>query len=176
MKSNLSFVISLILPFIVLLSSCNDQNQEMNDQNQMNPVQKNLKITASKLVIEPFDTIVLRLNLSKEDIKLKYDSIFWIGDGQAADPTWNSLDSTILINNQYVAIKKCVTDYRIGKHKVYIKTYKNKVATFSDSIVFEVINPKGDFLSFKWDVQKNEYLYFTPNLTQEYKISGLICG
>jgi len=165
MKSNLSFVISLILPFIVLLSSCNDQNQEI-------PVQNNLKITASKLVIEPFDTIVLRLNLTKKDIRLKYDSIFWIGDGQASCPIYNSLDSTILINNQYVTIKKCVTDYRIGKHKVYIKTYKNKVASFSNSIVFEVIKPKGDFLSFKWDVQKNEYLYFTPNLTQEYKNFG----
>ena len=172
MKLNLSFVISLILPFIVLLSSCNDQNQEMNNQDQEITVQKNLKITASKLVIEPFDTIVLRINLSKEEIKLKYDSIFWIGDGRATDPTWNSLDSTILINDQYVAFKKCVTDYRIGKHKVYIKTYKNKIATFSDSIVFEVIHPKGDFLSFKWDIKKNEYLYFTANLTQEYKNFG----
>jgi len=165
MKANLYYVIYLVLPLILLFSSCNDQNKDI-------IVGKNLKITASQLVIEPFDTIVLKLNLSKEDIQLKYDSIFWIGDGQASNPIINSLDSTIIIKNQYVALKKCVTDYRIGKHKVYIKTYKNKIASFADSIEFEVRNPTGDFLSFKWDVKKDEYLYFTPNLTQEYQNFG----
>ena len=160
MKANLSYVIFLILPLILLFSSCNDQNKDI-------LAEKSLKITASKLVIEPFDTIVLKLNLSKEEIQLKYDSIFWIGDGYATNPIYNSLDSTVIINNQHVAIKKCVTDYRIGKHKVYLKTYKNKIASFSDSLEFEVRNPTGDFLSFKWDVKKDEYLYFTPNLTQE---------
>jgi hypothetical protein len=165
MKTNLSHIFFSILPLILLFSSCNDQNKEIT-------VSKNLKITASKLVIEPFDTIVLTLNLSKEDLKLKYDSIFWIGDGDASNPVWNSLDSAIIINNQYFALKKCVTDYRIGKHKVYIKTYKNNIALISDSIVFEVSSPKGDFLSFKWDSKKEEYLFFTPNMTQEYKNFG----
>lgn len=165
MKSNLSYVFYLILPLALLFSSCNDQNKEIT-------VSKNLKITASKLYIQPFDTVVLRLNLTKEDIKLNYDSIFWIGDGDAANPIWNELDSGFVINDRYFAVKKCVTDYRIGKHKVYIKTYKNKIATLSDSIVFEVGSPMGDFLSFKWDVKKDEYLYFTPNLTQAHKNFG----
>ena len=165
MKSNLSYFFCIILPLILLFSSCNDQNKDI-------IASKNLKITASKLVIEPFDTIVLTLNLSKENIRLKYDSIFWIGDGQANEPLFNSLDSTIIINNQYVALKKSVTDYRIGKHKVYIKTYKNKIASFADSIEFEVRYPTGDFLSFKWSEKKAEYLFFNPNLTQEYKNFG----
>ncbi|MFA5046706.1 MAG: hypothetical protein WC542_12345 [Paludibacter sp.] len=165
MKSTLSYLFCLILPLILLFSSCNDQYSDI-------IIEKNLKITASKLVIEPFDTIVLTLNLSKEDIGLKYDSIFWIGDGQADNPVWGSLDSLVLINNSYFSIKKCVTDYRIGKHKVYIKTYKDNVASFSDSIEFEVCYPTGDFLSFKWNVKKNEYLYFNPSLTQEYKNFG----
>ena len=165
MKSNLSYFFCIILPQILLFSSCNDQNKDI-------IASKNLKITASKLVIEPFDTIVLTLNLSKENIRLKYDSIFWIGDGQANEPLFNSLDSTIIINNQYVALKKSVTDYRIGKHKVYIKTYKHKIASLADSIEFEVRYPTGDFLSFKWSEKKAEYLFFNPNLTQEYKNFG----
>ncbi|MDD4993694.1 MAG: hypothetical protein PHR83_15840 [Paludibacter sp.] len=166
MKKNLNYVFWLILPLLLMFSSCNDQNNDI-------IVEKNLKITASKLVVEPFDTIVLKLNLSTEDIRSKYDSIFWIGDGQAANPIWNSLDSIVQINNQDFALKKCVTDYRIGKHKVYIKTYKNKIATLSDSIEFTVTNPKGDFLSFKWNLKKDEYLYFADNLTQENKKFGV---
>ncbi|MDD4969083.1 MAG: hypothetical protein PHT07_06600 [Paludibacter sp.] len=165
MKTNLAYVISLILPLTLLLSSCNDQNKDI-------LAEKNLKIAASKLVIEPFDTIVLKLNISKEYLQLKYDSIFWVGDGQANEPLFNSLDSTIQINHQYFALKKSVTDYRIGKHKVYIKTYKNKIASFADSIEFEVRYPTGDFLSFNWNENKAEYLYFNPNLTQEYKNFG----
>jgi len=165
MRSKLACVIYLILPLILFFSSCVDQNKDI-------LAEKNLKITASTLVIEPFDTIVLKLNLSKEEIRLKYDSIFWIGDGQANNPLFTSLDSIIIINNQYVALKKSVTDYRIGKHKVYIKTYKNNIASFSDSIEFEVRTPTGDFLSFKWNVKTSEYLYFNPSLTQEYKNFG----
>jgi len=165
MKLKLSYVICFILPIILLVSSCNDQNKVILPE-------KNLKITASKLFIEPFDTIVLTLNLSKEEIQLKYDSIFWIGDGQANNPLTTTLDSTIIINNQYVALKKSVTDYRIGKHKVYLKAYKNKIASLADSIEFEVLYPTGDFLSCKWDVKINEYLFFSNNLTQEYKNFG----
>ena len=71
-----------------------------------------------------------------------------------------------------MCLKKGVTDYRIGKHKVYIKTYKNNIESLSDSIQFEDINPMGDFLSFKWNVKKDEYLYFTPNMTKKYKNFG----
>src|ERR1035437_9927880 len=165
MRSNLAYVICFILFQILLFSSCNCLNKDLIGN-------KNLKITASKIVIEPFDTIALKLNLSKEEIQLKYDSIFWIGDGQANEPLSNSLDSNIIINNQNFALKKSVTDYRIGKHKVYIKTYKNKIASLSDSIEFEVLYPTGDFLSFKRNEKKAEYLFFNPKLTQEHRNYG----
>lgn len=162
MKTPFYFGNFIFLTLFLLFTSCTDQSTDISS-----PMVNALKITASKQVIEPFDIIVLRLNLSKEEIQQKYDSIFWIGDGDASNPIHNELDSIVIINNKYVALKKCVTDYRIGKHKVFVKTYKNNIASLSDSIEFVVSKPTGDFLSFNWSEKEVEYLYFTPNLTQK---------
>ena len=142
--------------FPLVFISCSDSYSDNDNDFFQNT---KLKLIASKIEIEPFDDMKISIDVDNQILTENYDSIIWKTDGTAY-----SSFGKIWLNDDGRDLR--VTNYKIGKFKVYALGYKDGVVFSTDSVEYEVKKPTGDFISIKWNVNKyNQYLHFTTGQT-----------
>lgn len=129
--------------FMLGLWSCsNDKDVDPNDGNEV-PKDTSLKLIAKKTVIEPFEKLTVRIDLDEELIYSEYDSVRWDAAG-----IWRG--GVVTIPNNEDPRDVHFTNYRLGKHKIILKGYRDGKVISSPSVEYEVVSPRGDFLNVKW--------------------------
>lgn len=125
------------------------------------PVGTTIRLKATKTTIMPFEDIKVSVDVDLEILKDNYDSIRWVANGVAyaifTQLPWSDDDSRRDIR---------VTDYLVGKHKVYAFGYKNGAILSKDSIEYEVKKTYRDFISINWsEKEADQYFHFTTGRT-----------
>lgn len=154
MRDQYSPVLPLFISICLGLTSCS--KDEVDKENP-----SSIKISISDKRVEPFQPITAKVDTPKEEILQSYDSLVWIANG-VASRYWNSLAE---VGARYI-IGRNITDYVVGKHKLYVIGYKNGNIISKDSSEYDIKKPSGDFLSMKWGgSDKDECLTFRTGTT-----------
>lgn len=153
------FVIASTIFTIGTFTSCSDNNG-IDDFPLPELPDPAIKLKSSENIIEPFQDILISIDVDMEVLYANYDSITWKANGTAY-AHWSTIFGFPDGERDLM-----ITDYRLGEHKAYAFGYKDGEIISKDSIVYEVVRPTGDFLCLKWNQnKKNEYLHYTTGLT-----------
>lgn len=152
--------------------ACSNDDGEADEIDNVKQYPVDIKLISEKSKIEPFERLKVSLDMEEDDIRASYDSIVWIANGVAYgffDNKWRDDDDLK---------DRSISDYKLGKHKVYVKGYKNSILLSEDSIEYEVKKPTGDFLSlnFKSRKENDEFSVRTGLTPINYPETGGIGG
>ncbi len=162
-----NYVIACFSALILLMdfSACSEDNHPTGPNPNL-PINK-IKLISNKTVIEPFENIKITIEGDLDQLTDTYDDIVYHTNGVAYPPfgnQWRYEDNKANFR---------ITDYKPGKYKTYASGYKEGILISQDSIEYEVIHPRGDFLSIFWQKSKNdEYFYYTTGRTPYNYISS----
>lgn len=155
------------LILLVVFSACSEDDHP-NGPNPNLPINK-IKLISNKTVIEPFENIKITIEGDLDQLTDTYDDMIYHTNGVAYHPFWNPWrDEDNKANLR-------ITDYKPGKYKTYALGYKNGILISEDSIEYEVIHPRGDFLSIRWQQSKtDEYFFYTTGRSPYNYISSQV--
>jgi hypothetical protein len=130
---------SCLLLFFV---GCSD-NETIEPTAEPNP---DLKLKIDRTTITPFDKATVSIDVDLELLYNSYDSVMWKYNGT----WWNGI---ITIPNDDDERDLHITDYRLGKNKVYAIGYKDGAITSQAEIEYEVVEPTKNFFLINWKDQ-----------------------
>lgn len=139
-------LLSIIVIICVGSISCSDNMTEIEKPNT------DLKLAINKDEIVPFENLKVSIDLDVDLLHSSYDSIIWFCNGVSygifsypIDKDERDLD---------------ITDYRLGKNKVYTFGYKDGIIKSEAAIEYEVIKPINTFLSLEWGNSEKKNVYY----------------
>lgn len=141
----ISFLLGLL---VFTFTSCSDDHPTEGGGGLPWTTKPSLELTASAAKAEPFQPLTITVGTDPSLIHAHFDSLVWECDAHADN--WISGPSDF-------EIKVC--HYQSGIHTVFLSGYKEGTLIKKDSIRYETILPKGDFLSVKWN-KTNEDQFF----------------
>ena len=153
MKSSFSKLSFALLSLCLLFIACSD------DETIQEKPDPSIKLIASKTKIVPFEAIKISIDVDMNLLINTYDSITWKANGVI----YGGFELFWRVNDER---EISITDYRIGKNKAYALGYKDGKVISTDSIIYTVEKPTGDFFSIEWNTKsKNEYFHYTTGIT-----------
>ena len=152
----LLFLITSILCSSILLSSCSDSDERVDDVVPF-------KLVLSKSVVQPFETIMVSVDIDSDVLVNLYDSIVWQGNG---------VSGPAFFRQDFGYGTELFSDYRFeGKHKIYASAYKNGILIDKDSVEYQMKKPDNDFFVIDWGKeQASRWIYYTTGLTPSNQI------
>ncbi len=143
MKIRTFFTFCLLLCFV----GCSD-NDTIESGVELDP---SLKLKIDKTTISPFEKATVSIDVDLELLYNSYDSVVWRNNG-----TWWNGIGTYPNNDDKRDLH--ITDYRLGKNKVYAIGYVDGAITSQAEIEYEVVEPTKDFFLINWKDQNTKGL------------------